>query len=98
MTIAYATVRSKGRVVIPLDVRRKCGIDEGTRVALQEEDGRLLIQPLTDAFIEGMKGILAGRGLPDRVERSKDWDRPLRSVQVEQSFQQKKHSTAHEDQ
>ena len=58
--------------MIPLEIRRKFQIDEGTRVAFLEEKGRLLIQPLNDLFIDGMKGILAGRGLPDGVERNKD--------------------------
>jgi len=76
MTIEYATVKAKGQVVIPVEIRRKFQIDEGTRVAFLEDAGRLFIQPVTDEFIDAMKGILAGRGLPERVERSKD--RPLR--------------------
>ncbi len=74
MAIEYATVKAKGQVVIPVDIRRKFQIDEGTRVAFLEEEGRLFIQPVTDEFIDGMKGVLAGRRLPDRVERSKDRD------------------------
>jgi AbrB family looped-hinge helix DNA binding protein len=74
MAVEYATVKAKGQVVIPVDIRRKFQIDAGTRVAFLEEEGRLLLQPVTDDFIEGMKGSLAGRGLPDRVERSKDRD------------------------
>jgi AbrB family looped-hinge helix DNA binding protein len=76
MSIGYATVKAKGQVVIPVDIRRKFGIDEGTRVAFLEEKGRLIMQPVTDAFIEEMKGMLAGEGLPENVERTPD--RPLR--------------------
>ena len=76
MGIEYAKVKAKGQVVIPVDIRRRFSIAEGTRVAFLEEEGRLFIQPVTDEFIEGMKGILAGRGLPARVER--DPDRNLR--------------------
>lgn len=72
MSIEYATVKAKGQVVIPVDVRRKFGIDEGTRIAFLEEKGRLIMQPVTDAFIEEMKGILAGQGLPANVERTPD--------------------------
>jgi AbrB family looped-hinge helix DNA binding protein len=72
MGAEYATVKAKGQVVIPADIRRRFQIDQGTRVAFFEEEGRLFIQPVTDEFIEGMKGILAGRGLPARVERSPD--------------------------
>jgi AbrB family looped-hinge helix DNA binding protein len=72
MAIEYATVKAKGQVVIPVDIRRRFRIEEGTRVAFLEEEGRLVIQPVTDQFIDAMKGMLAGRGLPDRVERNKD--------------------------
>jgi AbrB family looped-hinge helix DNA binding protein len=72
MGAEYATVKAKGQVVIPVDIRRRFRIDRGTRVAFFEEEGRLFIQPVTDEFIEGMKGVLAGRGLPARVERSPD--------------------------
>ena len=72
MAIEYATVKAKGQVVIPVDIRRKFQIDEGTRVAFLEEDGRLFIQPVTDEFIDAMQGLLAGHGLPDRVARERD--------------------------
>jgi len=72
MGIEYATVKAKGQVVIPVELRRRFRIDEGTRVAFLEEEGRLFIQPVTDEFIEGMKGILRGRGLPARIERGPD--------------------------
>jgi AbrB family looped-hinge helix DNA binding protein len=72
MSIEYATVKAKGQVVIPVDIRRKFRIDEGTRVAFLEEEGRLIIQPVTDEFIEGLKGIVAGPDLPRRIVRDPD--------------------------
>jgi len=72
MGIEYATVKAKGQVVIPVDIRRKFKIDEGTRVAFLEEDGRLVVQPVTDDFIDQMEGILAGQGLPAKIERTPD--------------------------
>jgi AbrB family looped-hinge helix DNA binding protein len=74
MAVEYATVKAKGQVVIPVNIRRKFQIDEGTRVAFFEEKGRLVLQPVTDEFIDSMNGILAGRGLPDRVEHGQDRD------------------------
>lgn len=50
MNIEYATVKAKGQVVIPVDIRRKFGIGEGTRVVFLEEKGRLMMQPVTDTF------------------------------------------------
>ena len=60
MTIEYATVKAKGQVVIPVDIRRRFQIDEGTRVAFLEEEGRLIIQPVTDEFIRSLRGCLKG--------------------------------------
>jgi hypothetical protein len=40
----------------------------------KEEEGCLFIQPATDEFIDALKGVLAGRGLPSRVERDPDRD------------------------
>lgn len=72
MATEYSTVKAKGQVVIPVAVRRKFRIDEGTQVAFLEEAGRLFIQPVTDEFIDEMNGVLAGRGLPGRVPRMRD--------------------------
>lgn len=74
MTIDSATVKAKGQVVIPVDIRRRFKISEGTRVAFFEDGGRLYLQPVTDDFIDAMKGFLASRGLPDRVEKNPDRD------------------------
>ena len=72
MNIEYATVKAKGQIVIPVDLRRRFQIEEGTRVAFLEEEGRLFLQPVTDEFINGMQGALGRQGLPSRVERSVD--------------------------
>lgn len=72
MTPEYATVKAKGQVVIPVDIRRRFRIDEGTRVAFLEEAGRLFIQPVTNDFIDSMTGILARRALPGRIVKDKD--------------------------
>jgi len=53
-------------------MRRRFKIDEGTRIAFLEEGGRLFVQPVTDEFIDAMKGILAGRSLPERAEPNRD--------------------------
>jgi AbrB family looped-hinge helix DNA binding protein len=74
MATEYALVKAKGQIVIPVDIRRKFQIDEGTRVAFLEEDGRLFLQPVTDEFIKEMRGIVKDWGLPDRIGKDKDRD------------------------
>ncbi len=70
--IEYAAVNAKGQVVIPADIRDRFDIKQGTRIAFVEDQGRLFIQPVTDAFIESMRGSLARRGMPARLERDTD--------------------------
>ncbi len=70
----YTAVNAKGQIVIPADIRDRFAIKQGTKIAFIEEKGRLLIQPVTDAFIESMRGCLANQGLPVRLERDQDRD------------------------
>ena len=70
--IEYAAVNAKGQVVIPAGIRDRFEIQQGTRIAFVEDDGRLFIQPVTDAFIESMRGSLARRGMPAKLERDPD--------------------------
>lgn len=70
----YSAVNAKGQVVIPAEIRDRFSIKPGTKVAFVEEQGRLFIQPVNDAFIESMRGSLANEGLPAKLERDADRD------------------------
>jgi len=55
-----ATFTSKGQLVIPAELRRKHGIQAGTRVKfLEDEFGRIILQPITDEYIDRLMGCLA---------------------------------------
>jgi AbrB family looped-hinge helix DNA binding protein len=56
METSYVT--SKGQVVVPARIRRKYGIKPGTRLNFVEENGRLLVQPVTREFIRSFRGVL----------------------------------------
>ncbi len=60
MKIETSIVTTKGQLVIPARLRRRFGIKRGTRVTLVEEDGRIIIQPITREFIRGLRGSLKG--------------------------------------
>jgi AbrB family looped-hinge helix DNA binding protein len=53
-----STVTTKGQLVIPARLRKKYSIRKGTQVAFFEEDHRLVLQPVTDAFINSLRGSL----------------------------------------
>ncbi len=76
MTISKATV--KGQVIIPAQLRKKFNIKKGTRVAIMEGEGRVIvIKPLPDDPIEASRGMLKGKSsltkalLKDRAEEAR---------------------------
>jgi len=58
MKAEVSTVTTKGQLVIPSKLRRKYSIKKGTQVAFVEEENRLILQPLTPAFIRSLRGCL----------------------------------------
>jgi AbrB family looped-hinge helix DNA binding protein len=61
MEIHFTTLSSKGQIVIPAVLRQKLGIKEGTRLAIQSKANHLILQPLTNAFIDGVRGSCKGQ-------------------------------------
>lgn len=60
-------VDSKGRIVLPQDVRGRLGITPGTEVDVREEDGRVIVEPEEDPdeIIERMERLI-GEAAADR--------------------------------
>jgi len=66
MKIETGVVTTKGQLVIPARLRRRFGIKKGTMVTFTEDDGRIIVQPVTREFIRGLRGSL--RGEPSALE------------------------------
>ena len=61
MTDLNGTFTSKGQLVVPAELRRKHGIEAGTRVKfLEDQLGRIILQPVTDEYIDRLMGCLNG--------------------------------------
>jgi AbrB family looped-hinge helix DNA binding protein len=60
MKTPVSTLTTKGQLVIPSKVRRKYGMRKGTRVAIIEEESRIILQPLTREYIRRLRGSLKG--------------------------------------
>ena len=69
----YATV--KGQIVIPSKLRRKYGIKAGTRIAVMDEGERIVLQPITRAYIHSLRGIMKGTGALKILEEERRNDR-----------------------
>jgi AbrB family looped-hinge helix DNA binding protein len=60
MRDACATFTSKGQLVIPAALRRKHKIEAGTKVKfLEDQFGRIVLQPITEDYIDRVMGLLA---------------------------------------
>jgi AbrB family looped-hinge helix DNA binding protein len=60
MDTVFTVVSSKGQIVIPSALREKLGIKTGTRVAIQHQDRHLLLQPITEEFLDSLVGCCKG--------------------------------------
>lgn len=58
--MAIATVSSDGRLVIPVELRKKYDLREGTRVMLVDYGGVLAIVPAVTKPIQQAQGMLKG--------------------------------------
>jgi AbrB family looped-hinge helix DNA binding protein len=69
MTIFYSQVSTKGQMVIPVEFREALDLKAGTKVALQLEGNAILVQPITEEFIDSLPGSLKGPSLGAIRER-----------------------------
>lgn len=57
-----AMVTTKGQIVIPSKIRHRHGITKGTRVCFLEQGTDIVLRPVTDAYIDEIKGSLGTKG------------------------------------
>lgn len=66
--MAVATMTSKGQLTVPLEVRRKLGLQPGDKVQFIIEGDGALMRPERKHGIEALFGILSGTGIHLTVE------------------------------
>ncbi len=73
---SYVQLSTKGQVVIPADLRERFGLQAGTRFAVEERDGCIVLRPITDQYIDSLRGMFkGGPSLSDLREREHRDDR-----------------------
>jgi len=55
-------VTAKGQIVIPVALRRKYGIKNGTRIVVTDNDGFINLKPMTEQRLKNLQGSLKGKG------------------------------------
>jgi len=58
MAVYRTVVNSKGSVPIPTELRERLGLKNGTRVTWTEENGRLVLTPITERRLDEIMGFL----------------------------------------
>jgi AbrB family looped-hinge helix DNA binding protein len=68
-TMTAATITSKGRVTIPVDVREQLGLKSGDRIefSFNEKTGRYEVYPVTRS-LASLKGIVKKSANPVSIE------------------------------
>jgi AbrB family looped-hinge helix DNA binding protein len=51
---------AKGQVVIPRRLRKEFEIEDGTKAQVYEENGHIVLKPITSKFIKSLRGSLKG--------------------------------------
>lgn len=62
MATLYASISSKGQLVIPAELREQMKLSAGTKVSIQREGSALVIRPITTDFIDSLVGCTKGAG------------------------------------
>ena len=57
-----SVVTTKGQLVIPSRIRHRHGIKRGTKVCFVEVGGEIILRPVTDEYIESIRGSLKTGG------------------------------------
>lgn len=55
-------VTTKGQIVIPAEIRKKYGIEVGTKIRFDVEDGDIKLIPITEEVIKNNIGMLKSKG------------------------------------
>ncbi len=71
-----ARVSSRGRVTIPVELRRKLGIKTGTRLIVREENGCLVVMTMA-GYVRSLRGVLRG-GKGMKALREERWNEARR--------------------
>lgn len=69
MTSYRTRISSKGQVVIPAELREQLKLKKGTPATWREEEGRLILTPITEKRIREIRGFLKPKpGEPSMFE------------------------------
>jgi AbrB family looped-hinge helix DNA binding protein len=71
------TATTKGQIVIPAEIRRKFGINKGTRIRIEvdEEAKQIILKPITRESVASLRGKYRGKKLLKSLMADRKWER-----------------------
>jgi len=60
--MSVTTLTMKGQVVIPAPLRKKLKLQKGSRLHVEELNGRIIMEPLPDDLVASGRGLLQSKG------------------------------------
>jgi AbrB family looped-hinge helix DNA binding protein len=60
--MSVTTLTMKGQVVIPAPLRKKLKLQQGSRLHVEEQNGRIIMEPLPDDLVASGRGLLKSKG------------------------------------
>lgn len=67
-------VTSRGRVTIPIELRRKLGIQAGARLIVREVDDRIVVMTMAQ-YVRSLRGKYKGKGLLKALMAERELER-----------------------
>ena len=66
-----ARVTSRGRITIPIELRRKHGIKAGTRLIVHEVDDHIVVMTM-EQYVRSLRGKYKGMGLMKALKEDRE--------------------------
>ena len=60
--VPTTTATIKGQVTIPASLKKKLNIHQGTRMLVEEKNGKIIMEPLPDNLLKAGRGRLKTKG------------------------------------
>jgi AbrB family looped-hinge helix DNA binding protein len=82
--LSEVRIDARGQITIPATLRKKLGITAKTPIHIDEQDGRIILQPITREYIHSIRGMY--KDLPLMVDikrmRAEDQRRDERKLKL----------------
>jgi AbrB family looped-hinge helix DNA binding protein len=63
-------VSTRGRVTIPVEIRRRLGIRPGTRLIVREVDGQIVVMTMP-SYVRSLRGVLKSKEMIERLREER---------------------------